>query len=163
MLVVRLASPKDAHEIADLINDMAGFYKEKLYPANDIVAYLSSLPLGVEFLLAMDEMPRPPLAKGFVAFATLAPGPNLEPQFFMKDLYVKSCFRHQGVGTALMNGIKTAATRRGYSRIDWAVESGNENAKRLYGRIGAAPIDRLYYRLILHPVELSSTPHTDQQ
>jgi GNAT superfamily N-acetyltransferase len=144
-VVVRQAQPDDTSALAVLFQDMARFYEETVHSADAFEEFIASLPVGIEFLIAEDLRSRSAL--GFAAFATLAPGPDLEAQLFLKDLYVSEQARLRGVGLSLMQGLADIAWRRGYSRIDWAVASRNAAALRLYDMIGGSPIDRLYYRL----------------
>lgn len=140
------ASKDDGPKISMLMQDMALFYGEEAHTADLMLTFIQDLPAGVEFLLATDrENDEVPV--GFAAFATLAPGPDLGAQLFMKDLYVAAKFRGRGVGRLILRALARVALTRGYSRIDWAVESRNALARQLYDGIGGRPIDRLYYRL----------------
>jgi GNAT superfamily N-acetyltransferase len=66
----------------------------------------------------------------------------------LKELYVKSSERSQGVGKALMSWVARYAFENGCSRIDWPVKASNARGISFYEALGAGRVvDRLSYRL----------------
>jgi ribosomal protein S18 acetylase RimI-like enzyme len=77
------------------------------------------------------------LATTFVAPATHV----LEHVWQLRDLYVVPVARRHGVATALVTGVRDAATADGAVRLSLQTEPGNEAALRLYRRLGFGPVD----------------------
>ncbi|MCL9783246.1 GNAT family N-acetyltransferase [Vibrio sp. S4M6] len=85
---------------------------------------------------------------GFATFTIMYPAPKLSGQMFMKDLFVSSMVRGQGVGIKLMQHIARIAVASGCNRFDWTAESTNPNAGKFYQAIGASVVkEKQYYRL----------------
>ena len=146
MIVVetRPARPEDAAVLSELIVEMQRHYKAPHPPRPEIEAQLRALPPGVEMLVAICDG----RLSGLAAFSTIFPGPGLSPGVFLKDLYVASGNRGQGVGLALMRALAMLAQTRGLGRIDWTVAKDNLDAIAFYGRLGGeAQTDRHFYRL----------------
>jgi ribosomal protein S18 acetylase RimI-like enzyme len=57
------------------------------------------------------------------------------------DLYVTPEVRSRGVGTALLSGIVEPARAAGLDHVSLEVLTGNTEARRLYDRLGFAPVD----------------------
>jgi GNAT superfamily N-acetyltransferase len=60
-----------------------------------------------------------------------------QPGLYLEDLYVRPSHRGAGVGAALMKRLAALALERGCGRFEWSVLDWNENAIRLYERMGA--------------------------
>jgi ribosomal protein S18 acetylase RimI-like enzyme len=73
---------------------------------------------------------------------------------FLHDLFVKSSFRGQRIGEALMSRLREIARAGGYTAIHWLVWHTNESAIGFYERIGAKTIDTVkLMRLDIDTVE----------
>ncbi len=55
---------------------------------------------------------------------------------YLEDLYVEPSARGSGVGRALIEAVYRWADERGATRVYWHTEETNEQARRLYDRIG---------------------------
>jgi ribosomal-protein-alanine N-acetyltransferase len=73
-------------------------------------------------------------------------------EIHINNVAVRPQFRGRGIGTALMQHVLAEATRLGARRATLEVRSSNEDARRLYGRLGfyVAATRRNYYT---NPVE----------
>ena len=60
---------------------------------------------------------------------------------YIEDLYVRPHARSMGIGKALLLHVGSIAKERGCGRLEWSVLNWNENAIRLYKRLGAEPMD----------------------
>ena len=63
------------------------------------------------------------------------------PGVYLEDIYVDPAWRGRGFGTAFLKRVAELATDRGCGRLEWSVLDWNENAIRLYERLGAAPMN----------------------
>jgi GNAT superfamily N-acetyltransferase len=82
------------------------------------------------------------------AFSIVEPEVERRAQCQLKELYVCSSERGQGIGRALMAWVAKHAKERGCSRIDWPVKSTNAKGIAYYESLGARLVgDRLSYRL----------------
>lgn len=62
---------------------------------------------------------------------------------FVVDLFVTRLARGAGCGTALIDGLRVIAVRRGARQLVWTVDRRNVGALRFYARLGARPVDAL--------------------
>jgi ribosomal protein S18 acetylase RimI-like enzyme len=66
----------------------------------------------------------------------------------LKELYVRSSMRSNGVGRALMSWVARHAVENGCHRIDWPVRATNAKGIAFYKSIGAEQVvERLSFRL----------------
>lgn len=103
------------------------------------------------------------LAAVTVVYSIVDPMPDTARQCQLKELYVASAARGQGVGHALMAWVAQHARAAGCHRIDWPVKASNERGIAFYESLGAKPVrDRLAYRMegpALHT--LADSPSAD--
>jgi ribosomal protein S18 acetylase RimI-like enzyme len=59
-----------------------------------------------------------------------------QPSLWMDDLFLKSEYRNQKIGTHLMQQLCQIAHRQGCQRIDWTVNVHNSAGIRFYQRVG---------------------------
>ena len=79
--------------------------------------------------------------------AILYPAAKERGQLFMKELYVVSDCRSQGIGRQLMRWIARYALAKNCVRFDWTVDADDPRAVALYRSLGASHLtDRLYFR-----------------
>lgn len=85
---------------------------------------------------------------GFATITIMYPAPKLSGQLYMKDLFVSSHVRGEGIGFKLMKHITQIALDFDCNRFDWTAESTNPAAGQFYRSIGASLIkEKEYYRL----------------
>ena len=71
-----------------------------------------------------------------------------KPGLYLEDLYVRSDWRGQGVGTALLQAVREQAVQRGCGRYEWSVLNWNQRAIEFYEKMGARPMKEwTVYRL----------------
>jgi GNAT superfamily N-acetyltransferase len=63
------------------------------------------------------------------------------PGIYLEDLFVEPAFRGRGIGTALLRHLAQLAVARDCGRLEWSVLDWNEDAIRIYRRLGAEPQD----------------------
>jgi ribosomal protein S18 acetylase RimI-like enzyme len=84
---------------------------------------------------------------GFATYTIMYPAPRLSGQMYMKDLFVSSSARGQGVGLILMRHLASVAINNNCQRLDWTAEITNPVAGKFYQSIGASLIkEKEYYR-----------------
>jgi ribosomal protein S18 acetylase RimI-like enzyme len=78
----------------------------------------------------------------------------------LKELYVRSSMRSNGVGRALMSWVARHAVENGCHRIDWPVKATNAKGIAFYKSIGAElVVDRLSFRLSQPGVSTLASQH----
>lgn len=83
---------------------------------------------------------------GHAVICPLFPAGNLETAWFLKDIYVQASARGQGVGKALVKACGAETRRRRGTRLDLTVDAGNDDARKLYERMGAVDTSKSYLR-----------------
>ncbi|KUF11566.1 GNAT family N-acetyltransferase [Pseudoponticoccus marisrubri] len=61
---------------------------------------------------------------------------KIEEVCYLQDLYARPEMRGRGVGRALIEGVYAAADAHGAATVYWLTQTFNDNARRLYDRIG---------------------------
>jgi GNAT superfamily N-acetyltransferase len=141
---IRPMQTGDIGAVARLMIEMEHHYGLTTPPHETVTRGLSTLPAGVEILLALDG--KRPI--GHASYGTLYPGVGLVPVLYLKDLYVRPEARGLGTGRRLMAALAQLAVSRGCQRIDWSTSRSNHAARSLYEAIGAqAQEDKVGYRL----------------
>lgn len=137
---LRGATPADLPAIVGLIRELAEFEKlthlvvvtpESLHPhlfgprpvAECVVAQTSGDAGSTVVAFALF----------FTNFSTFLGRPGL----YLEDLYVQPAQRGSGLGRALLKHLAALALQRGCGRFEWSVLDWNENAIRLYEKMGA--------------------------
>ena len=78
----------------------------------------------------------------------------------LKELYVRSSMRSNGIGHALMSWVARHAMENGCHRIDWPVKAANAKVIAFYKSIGAEQVvDRLSFRLSEPEVGILASQH----
>ena len=100
---------------------------------------------------------------GFATISILYPAPGLKGQLFMKDLYVCSAWRGQGIGEEIMRFLAGYALDKGCVRFDWTAEETNLGAIAFYERLGATKVqEKIYFRLTQCEIQaLAAKPAED--
>lgn len=129
---------------ADMLQEMQMHYDVPCPPYADILQGLKERPQGSEIIIVTDQA----VVIGFAAFSAIYPGPYLQPGLFLKELYVRSDYRGQGVGKELLAYLARVAQARGLSRIDWTADANDDRLLRFYDSIGGErKTEKVFYRL----------------
>lgn len=139
----------DVEPLADVFAELFGHYFGDTAPSREAVrGYLAGQ------VLAAGSTTRVVVARdgadiaGLATFAVLHPGPGVQGQLFMKDLFVRQAWRGRGVGERLLGFLARLAVSEGCARLDWTTERDNPGAIRFYERLGASVVpEKVYFRL----------------
>ena len=141
-------SPSQTESVADLLHDMSVHYNGANASSREAVRrnLLDNMlgpDSGVRLVIAEVDG----RAVGMAAISLLYPAPKEQAQLFMKELYVASDRRSDGVGEALMRWIARYALAHRCVRFDWTVDTSNPRAMAFYETLGAMHVaDKRYYR-----------------
>jgi ribosomal protein S18 acetylase RimI-like enzyme len=148
--LIRLAdaAPGDEAAIAGLCAEMDGFYgdaSEGTLPerAAQVRAVLFDDPPLARSLLAWagSEL------AGFASYSFLWPAAGLTASLYLKELYVASAYRRDGIATLLMSGLYRIAADRGCSRVEWTTDTSNLGAQAFYETLNMKPLaSKIFYR-----------------
>ena len=147
-------SPQQHESLVDLLCEMHAFYNNGATASRATVqAHLLTSLLAADSpvrLVVATEDGRNVL--GLTAAALFHSLVEVEPeksrQCLVKELYVRTSMRSQGVGKALMSWVARYAAEHSCCRIDWNVKASNHIGIGFYERLGAERVtDRLSYRL----------------
>lgn len=142
MPTIRKATPDDAETLVELILELAAYERllDEAEPSTELLReHLSEEALtGCEALIAETDRET---AVGFALFfhnySTFLTNAGL----YVEDLFVRSTYRGEGIGFALLQRLAQLAEERGCRRMDWAVLDWNTEALDFYDEIGAEPLD----------------------
>jgi GNAT superfamily N-acetyltransferase len=146
---IRLFEPTDVESVADLLHDMSVHYNpDDPSPRAAVRANLVQRILGPQSGVRLVVALAGERVVGLAAIAILYPAPKERGQLFMKELYVHSDARGDGVGARLMAWVARHAVAHDCSRFDWTAEAGNAGALRFYSALGARRVEeKVYFRL----------------
>ncbi|KAL8136412.1 hypothetical protein V2J09_002413 [Rumex salicifolius] len=74
---------------------------------------------------------------GFVLFFPNYSTFLAKPGFYIEDLFVRECFRRNGMGKMLLSAVAAQAVKIGFKRVEWVVLDWNVNAIKFYETMGA--------------------------
>ncbi|WP_117195673.1 GNAT family N-acetyltransferase [Rhizobium terrae] len=142
---IKEASAGDVELLLPLFLDM-----ERHYDGDDGVdgmtarARLSEALDGGEgvMLVALDRQ-----ALGFASLFQMFPTTGLTSMWYLKELYVSAGARGRRVGELLMCEAAKVVLARGGLRLEFTTERSNLGAQKFYGRLGAAEMPKVFYRL----------------
>ena len=135
-MVIRSAGQEDLAAIAGLyVRNHRETYRGLLSDA-----YLSTL--NEETALARwQAFPSPLLVclegETLLGFGAGERDPELPDTWYLATLQVEKEARGKGVGTLLIRAMAKLAGERGYERMSVCIVRGNDNARDLYGKLGA--------------------------
>ena len=146
-LIIRPAEPGDVPLILALIRELAdyeGLTYEVTANEETTAKYLFG-PASVAKAVIAEYQGNPAgFALYFHNFSTFLGRPG----FYLEDLFVRSDFRRQGIGKALLVHLARLARSQNCGRLEWAVLNWNEPAIRFYRSLQAAAMDEwTVYRL----------------
>ena len=151
---VQPVAPAQHESLVDLLCELHGHYHGGAAVARALVREHLQANLLAEgspqcLLVASDDGARVlGLAAVTLVHSLVDPTPGGRTQLQLKELYVRSGSRGQGIGAALMAGVARHALARSCGRIDWPVNAANAAGIAFYEGLGAARVaDRLAYRL----------------
>lgn len=151
---VELVTASQHESLVELLLELHAYYDAgPAMPREAVRSYLddcllapdSPLRLGV----AADHGGRVVgLAAILLTWSLVEHAPDRRRQCWLKELYVLSSCRSQGVGRALMTWVARHAVDNGCARIDWPVNASNARGIAFYESLGARSVDeRRSYRL----------------
>ncbi len=148
-LHIAFYTPEQLETVADLFHDMSAHYhgqsaSDRSVVRANLAENILSEHSGVRLVIASEGG----RAVGVASIAILYPAPKERGQLFMKEIYVVSGYRGQGIGKALIHFVARYALDIGCSRFDWTVDRDNEQAMAFYRHLGARPAnDKVYFRV----------------
>lgn len=138
-LKIRPATAQDVPSILSFIQDLAEF--EKL--SHEVVATEETLKATLfggrpvaEVLIAEWENKPAGFALFFHSYSTFLAKPGI----YLEDLFVRTQYRSQGIGEALLRELAVLAKERSCGRLEWSVLDWNERALKFYRGLGAKPM-----------------------
>lgn len=134
--LIRPATHADAAVLAALVRELAVFENlehECLLTPEAVTEHLLGLNRSAEALVAEIDGVAAGFAVYYRTFSTFAARPGV----YLEDLYVRPAFRHRGLGAALLRHVGAIAARNKAGRFEWTTLKWNENARRLYAKLGA--------------------------
>ena len=146
---LRPAQPADAAAIVGLITELAEFehlaHLLRITPESLTPQLFGARPVAEALVVevagdACDAGEAGQAGSQVIAFALFFTNFSTflgQPGLYLEDLYVQPAFRGCGVGKALLLQLGGLAVARGYGRFEWSVLDWNENAIRLYQKMGA--------------------------
>ena len=145
-VTIRLALPRDIHDLTRLYNAYRDFYGEPSAPERAL-AYIQDRVANSSdrYFLAAPAFPRGAPALGFTH---LIPSTNtlaMRPIWFLEDLYVDPAARTFGVATRLMQYAEEFARSTGAERLTLATAHDNIHAQRLYAKMGYLREEHFWY------------------
>ncbi len=146
MITVRPALPEDVQSLHQFIIDLAVFEREPravtstpaqlaraLFDGGDVPSGRPALYAHVAEVGGQVVG----MAIWFLNYSTWTGNHGI----YLEDLYVDPGYRGQGVSTALMAELASIAVEHGYDRFQWWVLDWNRQAKEVYEKLGAVPMD----------------------
>lgn len=149
MIIVADAKGEDAMAIAELLREMDEHYDDKPIESVEVktaqvkAVLFTNRPLAYA-LLARDGSQ----LIGMAAYSFLWPARQRTKSLYLKELYVSTYYRRQGIGKLLMKRLFEVAIDRGCTRVEWTTDEDNEEARRFYKDQGFSVISsKLFYRV----------------
>ena len=150
---VELVSETQHESLIDLLCELHTYYNASSTVPRDVVReHLLENLLGAQsphrLIVASTDNGVVGLAAITVVYSLVEPAVDKRKHCHLKELYVRSSGRSQGIGRALMSWVAQYAFENGCCRIDWPVKASNARGMAFYESLGAEQVvDRLSYRL----------------
>lgn len=74
-----------------------------------------------------------------------------KPCLFLHDLYITEKQRKKGIGKLFFDELKKIATEQNCGRLEWNVNTSNQNGVNFYNHIGGERTDEFLYHLSISP------------
>ena len=149
-LIIRSVKLSDLDAVADLLGEMDLFYGEPFVEPKELkIDRMSEILFGstpsARLVIARRHDSAP--VAGIAAYSFLWPASGTTKSLYLKELYVASDYRRQGIARLLMEFLQEIVEAERCSRMEWTTDRDNLAAQRFYEAIGAAPrSDKLFYR-----------------
>lgn len=140
---IRRAERSDCPRLLELVRELAVFERAPeavtVDPHHFEESGFNPHPVWWAFVATL-PVPDKPAEERIVAFALyyIRYSTWKGQAMYLEDLIVTEELRGKGIGTMLVERLKTEALDRGWNRITWQVLDWNETAIRFYRRLGAA-------------------------
>lgn len=151
---VDLVSESQHESLIDLLSELHAYYNSGAQVSRELVRYhLVENLLGAAsphrlVVASEDDGSVAGLAAITLVYSLVEPAPDKRRHCQLKELYVRSSSRGQGLGRALMTWVARYAWQNGCRRIDWPVKASNARGIAFYEGLGAEQVvERLSYRL----------------
>jgi ribosomal protein S18 acetylase RimI-like enzyme len=142
------------HEsLVDLLSELHGYYNEGATVSRELVREhllenLLSATSPHRLVVATTDGRVLGLAAITLVYSLVEPAADKRRHCQLKELYVRTAERNQGVGRALMSWLAGYARAHDCCRIDWPVKASNTQGIAFYEALGAVRVtERLSYRL----------------
>lgn len=140
MLQITPATPADVPVILGLIRELAEFERllsDVTATEADLHRDLFGAQPGAEVVMARIGTEVAGFALFFHNYSTFLARRGI----YLEDLFVRSQYRGQGVGEALLRHLARTAVERKCGRLEWSVLDWNQRAIDFYRSLGAQPMD----------------------
>lgn len=152
---VALLNPEQYESMIDTLFELHTYYNANSTVTREVVRNhllqnLLAADSGIRLVVATRD---DGVVLGFAAISLVhslvEPAPEMSRQLVLRELFVRSSERSQGIGTALMVSVARYAVEHGCFRIDWPVKASNSRGISFYERLGAERFsERLSYRIL---------------
>ena len=129
-VMIRDATPSDKPAWAALWQDYLTFYDITLDPA--VTARTWARIMDADHALNCRLACQGDQVLGFAIHLHHASTWVMGDDCYLEDLFVSAAARGKGVGRALINDLMHLARAKGWHRLYWHTDEGNENARHLY-------------------------------
>jgi GNAT superfamily N-acetyltransferase len=137
---IKPASEEDVPLILSFVRELAGYERllHEVSATEDLLRFHRfGERRGAEVVIGQHADEPAGFALFFHNFSTFLGRPGI----YLEDLYVRSKFRGNGIGRAMLVYLARLAKERDCGRLEWSVLDWNEPAIRLYRGIGAVSMD----------------------
>jgi len=140
MISIRSASEKDVTLLRELIYELAEFERERhLVSVTEVDLLRDGFSAQPKFRALIAEWDGNPA--GYALFFDTYSTWEGRAGVFLEDLYVRSQYRSQGIGKALLGRVAQIAQAERCYGVRWEVLGWNEAAVDFYQRLGAVFLD----------------------
>jgi len=142
----------DTYAIVELLEELDRFYGGTEFApveerAEELRAMIFRERPAAYVLLAKDDQ----RVIGLASYSYLWPAIGLTQSLYLKELYVRSAHRRQGVGRRLMERLLEIAAENQCSRLEWTTDRDNPLALTFYTNLQYAENPgKVLYRVEVH-------------
>jgi GNAT superfamily N-acetyltransferase len=140
------AQAQDTEALAGLLEELDqsnGVAEPRQQRVRNIGLALFGSPPAVNVLLAWDGRQ----LVGMASYSFLWPAAGSTRSLYLKEMYVASSHRRQGVGRLIMEQLRQVAADHECSRMEWTAIEGNPEAIAFYQALGySVQPSTLFYR-----------------